>query len=432
MRRKLTVEGIGQMLKKTLATITLLALLTVSLTVLAPKVWAATTTLRLDPSSIVDETLTPGLNFTLTVQIMDVENIFAYEFKAYFNNSVLNATKAVRPAGHLLEPLDPMNQFTPKWEIKNNFNATHGRLWLGFTLLSPETARTGSGELVEITFDILSVGFTPIEFADDKLADSTASPILHDKTNSYFSNTQAPPPPPLAKPAHISIDPPDITDPTLVPSNNFTVTVGIVNATDVGSFAFNLSFNPSIVEALALEEGSFLRNVDGTLSAVQINNTNGFVFMFSSLFFPPATSGASGDGDLATIDFHVLSTGSTSLTLSNVALHNSTDQPLDLTFAGGHFSNVALEGDVNGDGIVDILDLNMAAVSFGATPDSPQWNAAADLNSDGIINVFDLVIIVMNFGNVIPEYTEILMLPLLITAFVAAFAVRRKKRQSSH
>ena len=45
--------------------------------------------------------------------------------------------------------------------------------------------------------------------------------------------------------------------------------------------------------------------------------------------------------------------------------------------------------DVNGDGVVNILDLVMVANAFG--------EAAPDLNGDGVVNILDLVIVANNF-----------------------------------
>ena len=47
--------------------------------------------------------------------------------------------------------------------------------------------------------------------------------------------------------------------------------------------------------------------------------------------------------------------------------------------------------DVNGDGIVNILDLTLVAQAFGMS------SAAADVNGDGVVNVFDLVFVANAF-----------------------------------
>jgi hypothetical protein len=58
----------------------------------------------------------------------------------------------------------------------------------------------------------------------------------------------------------------------------------------------------------------------------------------------------------------------------------------------------SLPGDINGDGIIGITDVVIAAIAFGSKPGDPNWNPLADLNQDGTINIQDLVIIRDNFG----------------------------------
>ena len=355
---------------------------------------AATTKLRINPSQIADETLTPGHNFTVIMEVAEVADLFAYEFKVYFNNSVLNCTKAARPVGHFLEPqVDPGNQFVPKWEIKNDFNSTHGRVWLGFTLLAPETARTGSGILVEVTFRVQGLGKTPLSIKDSKLADSAGITITHDAESSSFSNLAPPPPPPLAK---IYVDPKELINESLGPGQNFTISINIANATAVYSFTFRLGFATAIIEATEILEGEFLKSAGPTtVLASKINNTAGFVEFSATLNSPPS---ASGDGTLATISFHVVNNGTSALSLSGTSLKDADSNALTHTTANGLFSNSVLIGDLNGDGKVDIYDVATVAIAFGATPENQRWNPAADLNGDGIIDVFDIILVIIRFN----------------------------------
>ena len=48
--------------------------------------------------------------------------------------------------------------------------------------------------------------------------------------------------------------------------------------------------------------------------------------------------------------------------------------------------------DVNGDGVVNILDLTLVAQGFGKD------SLEADINGDGVVNVFDLVMVANNFN----------------------------------
>jgi hypothetical protein len=54
--------------------------------------------------------------------------------------------------------------------------------------------------------------------------------------------------------------------------------------------------------------------------------------------------------------------------------------------------------DLNGDGVVNFLDLTMWARSWNSHPGNPNWNSAADLNYDDVVDVRDAVIILKDFG----------------------------------
>jgi len=55
------------------------------------------------------------------------------------------------------------------------------------------------------------------------------------------------------------------------------------------------------------------------------------------------------------------------------------------------------EVDLNDDGEVDILDVAIAASSFGSSPGHPRWNPIADVNEDNAVNILDLFLIARNF-----------------------------------
>ena len=67
----------------------------------------------------------------------------------------------------------------------------------------------------------------------------------------------------------------------------------------------------------------------------------------------------------------------------------------DIVFELTNFTLVTPEKpyDVNGDGIINILDLTFVASHFGGT------NSEADPNGDGIVNILDLVLVAQHFGD---------------------------------
>jgi len=57
-------------------------------------------------------------------------------------------------------------------------------------------------------------------------------------------------------------------------------------------------------------------------------------------------------------------------------------------------------GDLNNDGIINMLDLYTVAQAYGSTPEHPNWNPLADLNGDGIVDMRDLYIVAVRFGQI--------------------------------
>jgi hypothetical protein len=71
------------------------------------------------------------------------------------------------------------------------------------------------------------------------------------------------------------------------------------------------------------------------------------------------------------------------------------------------WSGVNPLGDVNGDGIVDLNDVNLVSAAMGSTPGTANWNLACDVypetvtgprTADNIINQSDLNLVIANFG----------------------------------
>ena len=95
------------------------------------------------------------------------------------------------------------------------------------------------------------------------------------------------------------------------------------------------------------------------------------------------------------------STLQTALNAANtVTANNASQQDIDnavstlnqalLTF--NNSVNVAIPGDVTGNGKVDVGDLGYVAANYGKNSSSPDWYTVknADINNDGIIDIIDL------------------------------------------
>lgn len=59
-----------------------------------------------------------------------------------------------------------------------------------------------------------------------------------------------------------------------------------------------------------------------------------------------------------------------------------------------------LRTDVNGDGVVNILDISMVAAAWSSYPRHPKWDVKLDINDYGIINIMDIVFVARDFGKI--------------------------------
>ncbi len=61
-------------------------------------------------------------------------------------------------------------------------------------------------------------------------------------------------------------------------------------------------------------------------------------------------------------------------------------------------------GDVNRDGVIDQADIDLIRAAWQSTPSSPNWNPDADLNGDGIVNILDVTPASVHYGLTIEQW----------------------------
>jgi hypothetical protein len=153
---------------------------------LPQRVEAAPTTMQVTPTNstaYLDETL--YVNVTVT----DVTNLVGWQFQLYFLKSILNCTSAVE--GPLLSSLgSTINSF----DILNDFNATHGRVFAYSALLGGGNSANGTGVVATLTFGAISLGTSPLTFQNTKLVDNQSPPqnIPHTPIGGNAIVTEAP------------------------------------------------------------------------------------------------------------------------------------------------------------------------------------------------------------------------------------------------
>ena len=190
--------------------------------------------------------------------------------------------------------------------------------------------------------------------------------------------------------------PPSITTVSLMPQ--------IVESPAIGE---QLTFSLKIADGESIAGYQAIVNFDAT-ALRYVSGANGDYLPSGAFFIPPKTQDNSvtlaatslageinGNGTLATITFEVVAVKASTVHLSDVILTNSTGETTQPQTENAEITApTQLSEDVNGDGVVNIIDLTLVATNFGATGSN-----AADVNGDGVVNIVDLTLVAAAFGN---------------------------------
>jgi Cohesin domain len=115
----------------------------------------------------------------------------------------------------------------------------------------------------------------------------------------------------------------------------FALEIGITNVSDLFAFQFDLGFGPGILSAQRISEGLFLPGGGTTVFILgTIDNAAGTITATADSLIG-AISGVNGSGVLADVQFTALAPGTSTITLSNVLLLNSTLSPIDFSIGNG-------------------------------------------------------------------------------------------------
>ena len=167
-----------------------------------------------------------------------------------------------------------------------------------------------------------------------------------------------------------------------------TLSINIADGENVAAYQATVQFDDSALRYISSAIGDYLPAGAFPLPAEASGNT-------VTLAAVSLTGESAGDGTLATITFEVIAVKESTLTLSGVLLSDSAETASrPQVEAGLIVEQPQLIEDVNGDGVVNILDLVRVASSFGGSGEN-----GADVNGDGVVNILDLVLVAGAFGN---------------------------------
>lgn len=136
---------------------------------------------------------------------------------------------------------------------------------------------------------------------------------------------------PLQETTTLSVAPSPVTASV---GQNFSINVTILSVVDLYGWEFKLGWNASLLDAVNVVEGPFLKTEGSTFFTYTVNATEGYMIVDCTLL--GIVPGVSGDGTLATMTFYVKDVGECLLDLYDVILLNSFEQPISCQIVDGY------------------------------------------------------------------------------------------------
>ena len=179
--------------------------------------------------------------------------------------------------------------------------------------------------------------------------------------------------------------------------DTFTLDISAETVFDLAGWQFDINFDPTILEAVNVTEGAFLKTDGGTtfFQSGSIDNASGKITGLSAIRL--SDPGVSGTGPLLLVRFKAKSAGETELALHNFQFGDIAGESFP---AGPHQTRIVVEGrlatgDVNRDGQVSVLDLILISRQLGKKVSA---GSPVDLNSDGVVSILDLLLAAQSLG----------------------------------
>ena len=182
--------------------------------------------------------------------------------------------------------------------------------------------------------------------------------------------------------------------------DTFTLRLNAEEITDLAGWQGDIVFDPAVLKANNITEGSFLKQKNGRtfFRKGTIHNKQGKIAGISAARI--SQGGASGDGTLLSVQFMAHAEGQTRILFRNFRAGSNTGKsipatPIEMTVIVGGQETTTPAWDVNEDGITNAVDVALVNIALGQTNPA---NPRVDVNGDGIVDGKDLAIVAAHLG----------------------------------
>ena len=310
------------------------------------------------PNLYVDPQFTSvdiGESFSINISIADVTDLSGWEFKLYYQNDILAIAGANE--GPFLKQGGTTSFFIV--DLNNNYNATHGRVWLTCVLLGAVVGVTGNGALATVDFQGIGAGNSTLHLTDSVLGDSEANAISHTTDDGEVQ---------IIGLSDIAVT--NVTPSKTIVGQSYLMKINVTlenQGDNTTTFNVTTYANTTIINTL-------------TNIALTAGNSITVTFLWDN-----TTDFAKGNYTISAYAWPVPGEGDTT----------------DNTLVDG-WVFVTIPGDVDGDRDVDIYDVVKITGIYAFKAGDPGFNSNSDLDEDGEIKIYDVVMCTSHYGQVDP------------------------------
>lgn len=298
--------------------------------------------LYVDPPVIEDPSILPNSTITVQVKMTPVSGLKTCRFNMTFSPEVLSVQSISQQKVQEQYP-----------QMVMDVDDALGYMWLSLTYKTPVTIAADTA-LVEIVFNVLNYGTTPLHFESSQFADGAGGAIDHETADGFV---------------HIIRRNVAVLDVTCPYAETYVGRVIPVNVTVLNDGDISENF------AVTLRcDSTVLATADVVNLASKENLT--LTFNWDTGTVPPR------------MQPYLLSAEAS--TVPNEA------ETLDNVFVDGTVK-LKLVGDINGDGTVNIDDLTAWDAAYGSHVGEPNWDVQADINYDGLVDKADATLILDHY-----------------------------------
>lgn len=283
-----------------------------------------------------------GAVFTVDVKVDNVTNLYGFAISLFYDTALLDAVGTAE--GPFLKTRGNT------WVVKDYINDTEGHVRYALVLLGTPSGADGSGTLFTVTFraTTATVGTSSLTLSNTDLGDYNADPIDHAILDGSVT--------------------------ILLVETRVWVSDGFTFATASSSSISNFVYNHS--QKIVSFDLSGPPDIPG----------------YTNLTVPKEAI-TLGANDV----FIVLLNGTAR---AHTRTENASHYFLCFTYSHTSYRIRILQtliGDLNGDRVVDMVDVVTICVAFDSTPTQSHWNPVADLKPNDEIDISDVITLTRNY-----------------------------------